>query len=183
MSFLVNKINEYLHRTPINTYVRFYTPAEAESQKLQFIDHIIRMEFDQFNLGNVIINNTEREVSKDSVEIGKTQRGEKVYGTVKAKMRISEKSVTGGGVLDFKIYDNELKKVINQEKFPSQYVWTMRWATYEGDKRALSAEELEMVNKREQAIPGPQVMFEEFTAPLYDQVVRRISSYYQSGRF
>ena len=181
--FFVNKINEYLHRTAINEYVRFYTPSEAQSQKLEFVDHFIRMEFDQFTLGNVVINNTEREVSKDSVEIGKTSRGEKIYGTVKAKLKISEKSITGGGVLDFKIFDNELKKVISQEKFPSQYVWTLRWASYDGDKRALSNEELEMVNRKELSIPGPQVMFEEFTAPLYDQVVRKISSYYQNGRW
>ncbi len=181
--FFVNKINEYLHRNTINEYVRFYTPAETQSQKLEFVDHIIRMEFDQFSLGNVIINNTEREVSKDSVEVGKTARGEKVYGTVKATLKISEKSVTGGGVLDFKIMDNELKKVISQEKFPSQYVWTMRWASYDGDKRALSEEELQMVNRKELNIPGPQVMFEEFTAPLYDQVVRKLSNYYQSGRW
>lgn len=176
--FFVNKINEYLHNTRISEYVRFYTPTEAEAQKLEYVDHVIRMEFDQFSLGNVYSRTTEREVSRDSVEIGKKD-GEKIYGTVKATLKINEKSITGSGLLDFKILDNDLNKVISQEKFPSEYKWTVRWASYNGDKRALTDEELEMTKVVEASAPGPQWMFEEFTAPLYDQVIAKLRDYYR----
>lgn len=177
--FFVNKINEYLHSNMINDYVRFYTPEEVEAANLGYVDHIIRMEFDRFSLGNVSSRTIEREVSRDSVVVGELE-GEKIYGTVKAKLKVNEKSITGSGLLDFSILDNDLKKVISQEKFPSEYTWSIRWASYNGDERALSDEELKMVETVETSVPGPQLMFEEFTAPLFDQVISKLRHYYRT---
>jgi hypothetical protein len=109
-----------------------------------------------------------------------TNDGVDVYGTVKATLKTSEKSITGSGVLDFKILDNDTGKVITQEKMSSQYIWRISWASYNGDKKALSAEELEMVAQSNVTIPSPQFMFEEFTAPLYNQVISKVSSYYNN---
>lgn len=176
--FFVNKINEYLHHNVISPYVRFYTPDEADAEQLEYVDHIVKMEFDQFSLGNVYSNKTTRDVSRDSVVIA-TRDGEKIYGTVKAKLTVNEKAITGTGLLDFKIYDNDRNKVISQEKFPSEYTWSIRWASFNGDERALSDEEMRMVNTVESSIPNPQWMFEEFTAPLYDQAISKIRAYYR----
>lgn len=177
--FFVNKINEYLHNQRINDYVRFYTPEEADAEKLDYVDHIIRMEFDRFTLGNVYSSKDTRDVSRDSVVIA-TKNGENIYGTVKAKLTIQQKAITGSGLLDFKVLDNDLKKVITQEKFPSEYTWSIKWASFNGDERALNEEELKMVNTVEASIPNPQWMFEEFTAPIYDQVINKIRAYYRN---
>ncbi|MEQ9377464.1 MAG: hypothetical protein RIG68_19910 [Imperialibacter sp.] len=177
--FFVNKINEYLHNNMINQYVRFFTPGEVNSQKLDYVDHIITMEFDRFNLGNIYSNKTTTDVSRDSVVIA-TRNNEKIYGTVKAKLTTNEKAITGTGVLDFKVFDNGLKKVLTQEKFPSEYTWAIRWASFNGDERALSDEELKMVNTVEASAPSPQFMFEEFTAPLYNQAISKIRDYYRN---
>jgi hypothetical protein len=177
--FFVNKINEYLHNNLINQYVRFYTPGEAKAEQLDHVHHVIRMEFDQFTLGNVYSNKTVTDVSRDSVVIA-TKDGEKIYGTVKAKLTTNEKAITGKGLLDFKVFDNDLRKVITQEKFPSEYTWAVRWASFNGDERALSDEDLKLVNTVEATAPGPQYMFEEFTAPLYNQAISKIRSYYSN---
>jgi hypothetical protein len=176
--FFVNKINERLHRDSFNDYVRFYTPSEAKADKLEFVDHVIRMEFDHFTLGNVFSEKDTREVSRDSVNLaGKNEPP--YYGTVKAKLTKHTKSITGGGVLDFRIFDNQLNKIVTQEKFPSEYIWSIQWATYKGDERALTKEELELCELTDLPIPSPQRMFEEFTAPLYDQVISKIRAYYR----
>ena len=94
-------------------------------------------------------------------------------------LKVNERSLTGSGLLDFKVKDSNTKKVLTQEKFPSEYVWTARWASFNGDERALSEEEMNLVNTVEVSAPGPQVMFEEFTAPLYDQVISKIRDYYR----
>ncbi|MFH6983166.1 hypothetical protein [Marinoscillum luteum] len=177
--FFVNKINEYLHNHVISEYVRFYTPDEAQAQQLEFVDHIIRMEFDQFALGNVFSNKVTREVSRDSVLLSDEGRAP-VYGTVKATVTVHEKAITGTGLLDFKILDNDLNKVISQEKFPSEYTWAVRWASFNGDERALTDEDKALVNKIELPIPNPQWMFEEFTAPIYDQVINKMRVYYRN---
>jgi tetratricopeptide (TPR) repeat protein len=177
--FFVNKINEYLHSNLINQYVRFYTQGEANAEKLDYVDHIIRMEFDRFNLGNVHSNKTTTDVSRDSVVIA-TKDNVKIYGTVKARLTTNEKAITGTGVLDFKVFDNGLNKVITQEKFPSEYTWAIRWASFNGDERALTEDQLKMVNTVEASAPSPQFMFEEFTAPLYNQVISKIRDYYRN---
>ncbi|MEM8893188.1 MAG: hypothetical protein AAGC88_01340 [Bacteroidota bacterium] len=176
--FFVNKINEYLHQTAINEYVRFFTPEEAQNQNLEFVDQAIQMEFDQFTLGNVFQNNTERQIVRDSVVVAQKD-GEDVLGTVKATIRISEKSITGGGVLDFRVIDQNTRKILTQEKMPSEYVWTISWATFQGDERALNDEELAMTRRQELGVPSPHIMFEEFTAPLFDQVTGKIRNFYR----
>ncbi len=176
--FFVNKINERLHRDNFNDYVRFYTPQEVKAEKLEFVDHVIRMEFDHFTLGNVFSEKDTREVSRDSVNLADKGK-EPYYGTAKAKLTIHTKSITGGGVLDFKIFDNGLNKVVTQEKFPSEYIWSIQWASYQGDERALTKDERELCELTDLPIPSPQRMFEEFTAPLYDQVISKIRVYYR----
>jgi hypothetical protein len=106
--------------------------------------------------------------------------GQKIYGTVKAKIRVSEKTIVGGGVLDFRVFDDVSRNVITHEKMPSSYTWRARWATFEGDKRALNKEELELIGLKEIYPPSPQIMFEEFTAQLYDQVISKIRNYYKN---
>jgi hypothetical protein len=172
--FFTNKINEYLHNTQVSPYIRFFTPDEVNSTDPDWVDHVIQMEFDRFSLGNVSSHTYVEEVSRDSVLI-KTSGGQEVYTTVKAKLKVNTKSISGTGVLDFRIRDLELNKVITQEKFPSEYVWSIRWATFQGDERALSEEQKELVNTVEMDVPGPQRMFEEFAGPLYDQVIRKIN--------
>ncbi|MFY0607883.1 MAG: hypothetical protein JXR10_14285 [Cyclobacteriaceae bacterium] len=176
--FFVNKINEYLHNQPINPYVRFYTPGEVQAQNLEFVDHVIRMQFDEFAMGNVFLNKSSREVTRDSVNVNEKGR-EPVYATVKATVITHEKAITGTGVLDFQIYDNELNKIVTQEKFPSSYTWAVSWANFNGDERALTEEDKALVNNIELPLPNPQWMFEEFTAPIYDQVIGKIRTYYR----
>ncbi len=177
--FFYNKVNEYLHRYSVNKYVRFYTPDEVRAQNLDWVDHKIFMSFDQFSLGNVISHTEVREVKKDSVLLSEDD-DKKVYGTVKAELKTHSKAILGSGLFDFKILDANLNKVISQEKFPSEYRWEIVWATYNGDERALSDEQLELVKATELSIPAPQFMFEEFAAPIYDQVIGKIVTYYKN---
>lgn len=178
--FFNNKVMEYLNTYNISQYVRFYTPQEAEARKLEWISHRISMSFDQFALGNVISHTEVIEVYKDSVLLNPGQPN-KVYGRVEAQFKRYERGLVGSGLLDFKVVDPELNRVISQEKFPSEFRWITVWATYNGDKRALTPEQLDLVERREVPIPNPQFMFEEFAAPLFDQVVNKITAFYRES--
>ena len=95
-------------------------------------------------------------------------------------MKINERSILGSGELDFKIRDININKVISQERFPSEYKWTIRWATFNGDERALNEEQKELVNTVAVSAPGPQRIFEEFAAPIYDQLISKLENYYRN---
>ncbi|MDH5609197.1 MAG: hypothetical protein OEY56_06935 [Cyclobacteriaceae bacterium] len=177
--FFYNKIQEYFDRNPVSPYVRFYAPEESQTRSLDYVDQVVRMQFDRFSLGNIISNTYVEEVSRDSVVIAK-QDGKNIYGTVKAKLKVQEKSIVGSGLLDFQITDNQSQRVISQEKFPSEYKWTVKWASFNGDERALSEEQKNLVKRTEIDIPSPQYMFEEFAAPLYDQVISKLTVFYRN---
>jgi len=175
-AFFNAKLDEYLHRTNINPFVRFYSPGEAE--QLEWVDHRISMQFGRFTLGNIISNTYEKEVSRDSVKLN-TRGGRDIYGTVRATYIEREKALVGTGLLEFSIEDLRSNSVITRERFPSEYRWSSVWATYRGDERALTDEQLAMTRRREVAIPPPQLVFEEFAAPLYNQAISKISSFYR----
>jgi len=162
--FFYNKVMEYLHRGSISTYVQFYTPDESKAQNLEWVDHVVNMEFERFTLGNLNSRTYEEEAVRDSVVVGQ-QNGENIYGTVRAKLKINEKSITGSGLLDFQVRDLERNTIVTQEKFPSQYEWKISWATFNGDERALSQEQQDMIKSVEIDIPLPQRIFEEFAEP------------------
>lgn len=177
--YFYNKLHEYFLRNPVNPYVQFVSPQELQVKGADWVDHVIKMEFDHFVLGNVLSHTTIEEVSRDSVVVA-TEGNRKIYGTVKAKLKTHEKSIIGSGLLDFQILDLESNKVISQDKFMNEYRWYLLWASFNGDERALSVEQLRLVKISEVPPPAPQFMFEQFAVPIYDQVMRKIQFYYRN---
>ena len=114
--------------------------------------------------------------------VGSTEvNGEKVnvYGTVEAEFISYRKYIDSGGLLDMKIYDAVTDRVLFQRKMPGEYNWMAEWATYKGDKRALSDEELALARLSEPLNPSPQFLFEQFCQPIYSQAAGHIREFYR----
>lgn len=183
--FFYNQINEFLiSNRRLNPFVRFYTPQEAMQENLRNPDHIIRMQFDDFVVGQTLItSNTEEVVSKDSVKVGEvTIEGRKidVRNRVKARLTVNRKTVLSAGLLDFQIFDPNLSRVMMQEKINGEFTWVSEWGTFNGDERALTPEQRRICNQREVPPPPPQSLFVEFSRPIYSQVTNLIRRYYQN---
>ena len=104
----------------------------------------------------------------------------KVYGTVKATLYQYRKTTTSKGVVSFRIIDAKTGALLSAEKMPGEFVWVSEWATFNGDERALSAEQLKLTRLKEQAPPAPQDLFIEFTKPIYDQITGKIREFYKN---
>ncbi len=63
---------------------------------------------------------------------------------------------------------------------PGEFNWVSEWATYKGDKRALTDEELELSEYNEPTSPAPQFLFEQFWQPIYSQALGHIRNFYRS---
>ncbi len=105
---------------------------------------------------------------------------EKIYATVKATVFIYTKTITSNGVLDFRIIDAESNSVVSQEKLPGEFIWQTQWATFNGDERALTEEQLELSKLKEAPPPSPQALFVEFTKPIFDQMTRKVRDFYRN---
>ena len=183
--FFQNKIESYLHKpSRRNPFVRFYTPYEAESEQLPYVDHFLRLQFDDFALGDSHTEKVIESVSKDSVKVGtvKLKDGTKqaVYSTVHAKVTTLTKSLRSHGVLSMEVINGSTNAVLKNQKFRGQYVWNAKWGYYKGDERALTDEQVRICKRKEKSPPSPQQMFVAFTDPIYNNLTRSIGSFYSS---
>ncbi len=181
--FFLNQIIENLVRNRPNEFVAYYSPASAEKEGLRNPDQLLKMDFDDFVIGQVYDKETILEVSRDSVEVGTvtTKDGQKLkaYNTVKAKLSIKRRELISKGVLDVTIVDLAGDRVVSQQKFPGQFTWFNEWATFNGDERALNKEQLEMCKRKQIPPPDPQNLFVEFTKPIFNQVTPFLKSFYR----
>lgn len=182
--FFQDKVEEFLHNNYTEqSFIKFYTPEEAKVAKLPYADQIIRIQFDDFSVGNTLMKEKEETVSRDSVKVGETKVNGKmlpVYNTVKAKLTTYRKELSSNGLLSMIVVDAKTNGVLTHRKFPGEYVWVSQWARFNGDERALSDDQLRICRQKELQPPGPQDLFLEFTKPIYNQLIPSVRNFYQS---
>ena len=181
--FFQNNIEAYLNNMfNSRMFIQLYLPRQAEKLKL-VPDHIIRIQFDDFVVGNSkLTQKTVTVVSADSVKVGEYTKpdGSKVpvKNKVTAEYTTFRKEVISKGLVDVRVIEFATKKILMQDKMPGEFIWVSEWASFNGDERALSQQQLNMTKQREVQPPAPQDLFVEFTKPIYDQVTSRLSSFY-----
>ncbi len=182
--FFQDKVEEYLHQNyPDKGFIKFYTPEEAKNVNLPKADQILRIQFDDFSVGNTTINEKEETVKKDSVKVGEAKVDGKtipVYNTVSAKLTTVRKEVVSRGLLSMIVIDANTNGVLTHKKFSGEYSWVSSWARFNGDDRALSDQQLALCKKKEQQPPVAQDLFLEFTRPIYNQLIPALQGFYRN---
>ncbi|MCD6331949.1 MAG: hypothetical protein J7L89_01625 [Bacteroidales bacterium] len=179
--FFYNQVFNFLNQRLKKEFLDFYTPKEAS--KRRNMDQKIIMSFYDFTVGTTHDSDSEKEmISKDSVKVGSaTIQGHKVdvYNRVKAKYILHKREISSTGLLQVKILDARTGKILRQHKFPGSYTWRSEWATYSGDKRALSPQQVKMCQGKSAVPPPQQDLFIEFTKPIFTQLTSFFRSYYK----
>ena len=182
--FFQDRVEEYLHTNYTDmSFIRFYTPREAQSVQLEQPDQILRIQFDDFSVGNTALKEKEETVSRDSVKVGEVKMEGKtvpVYNTVKAKLTVTRKEVLSNGMLSMVVVDARTNGILSHKKFTGEYLWVNSWARFNGDERALTDQQLQMCKQKEVQPPGAQELFLEFSKPIYNQLIPALRSFYQN---
>lgn len=180
-NFFYDKVLSYLNSSRSNEFVNFLSPKEAKVYSQ--IDHIMQMEFFDFQVGASKEQQKEKTyTSKDSVKVGSaTIEGKKVdvFNRVKANLTTHKRELSSGGILNIRIVDAYSNKILDQKKFPGTFVWTTEWASFNGDERALTKEQLELCKRKPALAPAPQELFFEFTKPIFDQTKNYLRNFYR----
>ncbi|MCX2494324.1 hypothetical protein OQX63_12625 [Pedobacter sp. PF22-3] len=177
--YFQQQIDQYIAKYSRNKFVIFYGEAQATEQKI-VPDQVLSLNFDDFVVGQTYVKERVEKLERDSIVIGETRDKKPVYGKVKATLSIFEKNISSSGLLDMSITDWKTRKLVHQQKFPGTYVWRDSWASYKGDDRALTKQQLAITKRKEQLPPPPNALFLEFTKPIYNQLVDDISYYYNN---
>lgn len=175
--YFQEQVNLYLAEYRQNMFVRFYTAQQADQQKIQ-ADQLLQLDFDDFVVGQTYVNERVEKLVRDSVVIGETRARAKIYGTVSATYRTFAKTISSSGLLNYAIVDLNTKKIIRNQKLVGTYIWEDFWASYNGDDRALTNQQLALARRREMLPPPPASLFVEFTKPIYSQLVGEINNFY-----
>lgn len=177
--YFQQQINQFIAEYARNKFVIFYTEQQATNQKIA-PDQVLSLDFDDFIVGQTYVKERVEKIKRDSVEIGQTRDGKRVYGTVRATLSIFEKNISSSGLLDMTITDWQSRKIVTQQKFPGTYVWRDSWASFKGDERALTKQQLALTRRKQILPPPPSTLFLEFTKPIYNQLVDQVSYFYSN---
>lgn len=175
--YFQDQVAQFMKNYQNNRFVIFYSEQQANQQKVN-PDQILRLNFEDFVVGQTYVKERVEKIKRDSVVIGETRTKAKIYGTVTATLSIFDKQVSSSGLLAMTIFDNQTQRIIRQQNIPGTYIWQDSWASYRGDDRALTNQQLQMTKRREIAPPPPATLFVEFTKPIYAQLVNEISNFY-----
>jgi hypothetical protein len=176
-----NFSNEYFQQTLVrelnginkNRYpARFYTDWEARRDNIQ-TDWIVDLKIRNIDIPYPSNNNYTRNASAQ-VQLGTDTSGNPVYRTVYATVNITQSSFTARADMDVNITDLKTGKNISYRNFRDDYRWQEERATYNGDSRALSARDWEMINRNGYGNPRKEDVLSELFKKIYPQVKNNI---------
>lgn len=149
-----------------NTNHRFLYVMEEESMDF---DEVIDIELNELIVSG-IDNNKETKTYKKRVVLREENSDSggvvKHYGNVKADYTIYTRSISSSAYLMIQRARYSADAPEFSKMIPSTFTWTEQWARYNGDKRALTQEQLDMANISEPSIPNPLFLVEQATKPL-----------------
>lgn len=177
--FFYNQVFEYLNnKYPIRSFINFYSPLQAEKYQIDQPDFIVRMEFFDFSIGNLVRETKEEELIKRvKIETKDTTRVR--YKTYKAKLKTYSDKVISGGRLNYRIIDFQTDNLMRDKLIHGSFNWINEYAIFAGDKEALNKNQYNLTNNEALPIPPQQDLFIEFTRPIYEQLTNELHHYFR----
>ena len=177
--FFFNQVFEYLNNQfRPSGFVNFYSPNQAEKEKLKNPDFVVDMEFFDFSVGNLSRTEKEENVEK-SVKIESRDTTKVQYKTYTAKLKTFTDKVYSGGTLRLRIIDPANDKLLMDELVPGSFTWVNDYAMFVGDKEALNNNQFELTKRKALPLPPEQDLFIEFTKPIYSQVTQNLNRFFR----
>jgi hypothetical protein len=175
-----NYSNEYFQNTLVrelnnnnNRYAaRFYTDWEERRDNIQ-PDWNIDLRLRNMDIPQPISYQYNRNVS-ESVQVGTDTAGKPVYNTVYATLYITRMSFNARADMELIIRDIAAGKNLLYRNFNETYRWEEEMATFNGDSRALSSRDWQMINGSGYNTPRKEDVLNELYRKIYPQVKNNI---------
>lgn len=125
---------------------KFFTEWEARNQHVQ-MDKVVDLNIvDMFIGQSYTQNNTYQRSAQIQVGTTKSLPEKPVYETVRAIVYVTTRVLESHAALECRIYDWVSGANIFFDRFPGRYNWRVQTATYKGDRRALTPEDLWLIS-------------------------------------
>ncbi len=169
--------NDYLQRNLVrdlggdynkNAAVRFYTDREADNADIN-PDLIVDLTWLNLDVPSPYTSQYSRNVSKQ-VEKSRDTSGHIIYETVTGTLYITKKYFTATGDLETRITNADTRNIVDSKRYTAQFNWQLEYASYRGDSRALSGNDLPMLNNTNIQVPRKEDILNELYQRIYPQV-------------
>lgn len=177
-----NYSNEYFQQTLVRELkgtnssrypARFYTDWEARRDNVQ-PDWEVNLTLRNMNIPRPQTYTYSRNASQQ-VEVGRDTSGKIIYRTVYATVNIARQSFTANADMEINITDIVTRKNIVYNSVREDYSWQEEHATYNGDSRALSANDWALINNSYYNEPRKEDVLNELYRQIYPQVKNKIT--------
>ncbi len=156
---------------------RFFTEYDLRAQQL-VPDKIVDLNFTDLFIDNVHTDSRSYQRSKEIVTgQTKTNPPRAVTQTVYATVTISRRYMSSYATLECRIYDRETNNNSLYDRFSDRIEWVQERATYTGDRRALTPQDIALISNRwDDYPPNREQLAESLVRKTYQQLLSRISS-------
>lgn len=162
-----------------NRFVKFYSSWDANSQHIQ-ADQFIDFRFRTLDLGRTRDENSTREVSKEIVVKETVYRPDSVvkeYKKVVAKIKTTRRTMNSEGNLQINVRDASGRWLWSDD-LRGNHNWYTEFATYTGDERALSDDDKQLVNRRQEYPPHEDEILRCIMNEINTNMLSRVRNYY-----
>lgn len=156
--------------------VRFFTEYELRAQRL-VPDKIVELDFVDLFVDRVHSENRRYERTK-RIQTGQTGKPPRpIYTTVRATVQVQRQYMASYATLECRIYDRETGQNSFYDRFSDRLNWTQQRASFTGDRRALTPEDIAMLSNQWSATPpSREQIADQLIRNVYQQLLSRINS-------
>jgi hypothetical protein len=156
--------------------VKFFNDWEARSQNIQ-PDKVVDLNFTRIYISQLFTQNYTINRSAQ-IETGQTKTNppRPIYTTVTAIVYITRRYMQSNATLQCRIYDAYSNRNSFYDNFSNTYNWEIQTATYRGDNRALTAEDLRLINNGFVSEPRREDIADKLLRDSYNMLLSRINS-------
>jgi tetratricopeptide (TPR) repeat protein len=178
-----NEILRTLSANRSNDFTRFYSEWDARSQNIE-PDQFLELNMNRIMLGRPIDRRSSREVSKEVVVkeiVHKPDSVVKQYGTVRARINTTQRTILSEADLIITLRDRQ-GRIIWNDRFTGQHQWRTEFSSYTGDERALSSNDKNLINQREENMPAEDWVLDQLFRQIQQDLSARLRGFYGRNR-
>jgi len=162
-----------------NEFVKFYSVWEARRDDVR-IDQEVELSVANLHIGRQYDNSTRRKVSKEIIIkeiVFKPDSVVREYANVNATVISTTRRINSSLSLQINVRNSEGQRIWN-DNVNAIYNWSTVFATFNGDERALSADDKLIVNKRKEFAPPASEIERNLYEIINNDVLYRIKNYF-----
>lgn len=162
-----------------NEFVKFYSGWDARSQNIR-VDQEVDMQLANVNIGRHFDNRSSRRVMKEIVvkeTVYKPDSVVKEYAKVYANIITTRRTMSSNAVMKVRVRDAD-GRWLWSDNFTGNHNWVTEFANYNGDSRALSETDRQLVNRRQEFAPPESEIMRIMLEQIGNDARYRIANYF-----